>query len=443
MRSQQEFNEELQRRKQQALAQRRSNRKKIITACISLALCAAVLAAVLLRPATVKAANLMEGITPNRVTGTAPDDTFTQAQLAFGLKLFQASFGETGNGNALISPLSVSLALAMTANGSGGQTKAEMETVLGMSVDDMNRYYLRYVNQLPASKDAKLSLANSIWFRDSERLQVNRDFLQTNADYYGAGAYASPFDAQTVKDINNWTKQNTDGMVDKIVEEISEATMLYLINALVFDAKWENPYKEDIQLYDGAFTAANGDRQTAKMMRDTECWYLHDSMATGFAKDYAGGDYRFVALLPNEGISIEDYVASVTAESLWQTLNSMEKAQVYAAMPQFSYDYQLDMSRVLSQMGMPRAFDAEAADLTPMATCDLGNLYIGQVLHKTHITVDTQGTRAAAVTAVEVLAEGAAVIDYSVVLDRPFLYMIVDTQTNLPVFMGTLLSLEG
>jgi len=442
MKNQDEFKDALLQKARQRTAQKR-RRGKLLTVCVSLALCLAILASFILRPTTVQAADLMAGIRGSAVSGKAPDDAFAAAQMAFAVKLFQACAAETGKENTLVSPLSVMVALAMTANGADGQTRQEMEAVLGMPADRLNAYLYGYVNQLSSSDKAKLSLANSIWFRDTESLQVKRDFLQTNADYYKAAAYAAPFDEQTVRDINTWTKKNTDGMIDKIVEQIDPLTMLYLINALVFDAKWERPYKDDTEVRSGSFTADDGTRQTATMLYGIENGYLSDANATGFVKDYAGGSYRFVALLPNEGMDIRDYVASLTPEGLKATLDSMKKASVHTAMPCFEYDYSLKLNDVLSDMGMPAAFSSSDADFVPMATSDLGNIYIGKVLHKTHITLDTEGTRAAAVTKVEMNAEGAVMADYFVILNRPFVYLIIDTATNLPIFMGTVLSVEN
>ena len=439
MKDEKEFKEELQRRVGVKKAEKQ-RRIKVLTVCTSCVLCLVLLAIILLQPtATVKATNLMEGIIPNSVEHAAPDPRFINAQTDFSLRLFKSCASDQ---NTLVSPLSVMLALAMTANGAEGQTKAEMEAILGMSIDELNRYLYSYVNQLPVSKKAKVAIANSIWYRDDPTLTVNMPFLQTNADYYGAAAYKAPFDNGTVRDINNWTKEKTDGMIDKIIEQISSDTMLYLINALVFDARWEHPYEDDSQISEGrTFTANDGTKQKVTMMHQTEYKYLSDSLATGFLKPYAGGDYTFAALLPNEGVSIEEYVASLTAERLQETLNSVIGANVEASIPQFSYDYEIELKNVLTELGMPTAFNGALADFTPMGTCDRGNLYIGSVLHKTHITVDTQGTRAAAVTKVEIKGTGMPFESDRVTLDRPFVYLILDTETNLPLFIGTVLSI--
>ena len=417
-------------------------RKKILTACTSFVLCLALLTLILLRPATVQATDLMRGIRPNQVAGEAPDDAFVTTQTDFALRLFQACSRQTAAQNTLVSPLSVMLALAMTANGAAGQTKTEMEAVLGMPIEELNAYLHSYVNQLPNARNAKIAIANSIWYKDEPSLHVQKEFLQTNADYYDAAAYQGPFDDSTLQDINNWTKENTNGMIDKAIDSIDSTAVMYLINALVFDARWQWPYLDGSEVRNNrTFTAYDGTEQKVTMMTQTEGIYLEDGLATGFIKHYEGGGYSFAALLPNEGVSIDDYVASLTAEGLQATLDGAVSAKVVATLPQFSYDYALDMSDVLKQMGMPTAFNGENADFSPMGTCDAGNLFICGLLHKTRINVNTRGTQAAAVSSV-IMAPNAAPQGYVVKLDRPFVFLILDTATNIPIFIGTVLSID-
>lgn len=389
-------------------------------------------------PAEIQAANMMQSFEAGEVDGKTPDQAFIDAQMNFALSLFQGSAEKSGDKNMLISPLSVMLALAMTANGADGETRAEMEALLGgsLTLEELNAYLYGYVQALPCDEKYKVSIANSIWFReDEEAITVEKDFLQTNADYYGAAAYKAPFDDQTVKDINNWVDQNTDGMIKKIVDEIDPSTVMYLINALVFDAEWGLPYCED-DVWDGTFHAIKGEERTVEMMRSEEDIYLDDGSATGFIKRYTGGKYSFVALLPNEGMDLYDYINALTAETLSATLSNAQDAPVIATMPKFSYDYELEMVELLSDMGMASAFGS-VADFSKMGQSAYGNLFIGSVLHKTFITVDERGTKAGAVTSVEVNEESGPPTEiYTVTLDRPFVYLIIDEQTDLPIFMG-------
>ena len=381
----------------------------------------------------VSANDLMKCV-PAKAVDVLPDmDAGAAAAVDFGVRLFQTSMEE--GKNTLISPLSVLYALAMTGNGADGETLAQMEQVLGMDVDNLNSYMLAYLDLLPESKDYKMSLANSIWFKDDPDFIVEQSFLQTNADYYGAGAYKAAFDEGTRNDINNWVKEHTDGMIPEILDEIPDEAIMYLVNALAFDAKWADEYEEH-QIREGRFTMEDGTRQDVDMMHSEEYTYLEDDLATGFIKYYKDRRYAFVAKLPNEGVTVSQYVDSLTGEHLWELLNNPQDVTVFASIPKFETDYDIEMSEVLQEMGMTDAFDWQVADFSRLGTYNVDgmNICINRVLHKTFISVSEQGTRAGAATAVEMVAEGAMeIVEFKeVVLDRPFVYMLIDCETNLP-----------
>ena len=413
---------------------------KIITRILAFSMCAAMLFAMVLGTvgcsSAINAENLLEGITPSSVNGKQADEGFISSSADFAIKLFRQSVA--GDKNSLISPLSVMLALAMTANGADGKTLQEMETVLGggMSVDELNEYLYTYMKTLPSTDKAKVTLANSIWFRNEKGFVVENDFLQRNADYYNAPAYKAEFDSSTVDDINRWVSNNTDGMIDRIIDgDIDEDTMMYLINALVFDAEWAEIYeKRDIR--DGIFTCYDGSENTVSMMSSSESLYIECGNAKGFIKQYAGGEYCFAALLPNEGVDILDYIDSLTGEGFVNAYNNAEYAEINAKLPKFSYDYSLSMNDALIAMGMPSAF--LKADFSKMSNEDL---FISQVLHKTFISVDERGTRAGAVTSVQMNKESCPDGIIEITLDRPFVYAIVDNATGLPIFIGAVLGL--
>lgn len=382
----------------------------------------------------VKAHDLMKDITPGTVQEKQVTNGFVDNCAYFGLNLFKNSY--KSDENSLVSPLSVMLALSMTANGADNQTLQQMERVLGgnISIDELNEYLYSYTKNLPSDKNSKFQIANSIWFRDT--LEVEKDFLQKNADYYGAAAYKSPFDDNTVKDINKWVKDNTDGMIDQIIDEIDTDTIMFLINAIVFDAKWEEKYdRNDIK--QGVFKAPGGIRTVDFMVSD-ESLYLDDGKATGFIKSYEGG-YSFVALLPNEDLSIDQYIKGLTGSGFMKTIKNAKEEAVIAHLPKFSHDYTVEMNEALKSLGIVDAFYEIRADFSRLGKPDVGNIYISEVLHKTHITVDEQGTRAGAVTKVEMKKTAGLVDPKLVKLDRPFVYAIIDDKTSLPIFIGTVL----
>lgn len=378
------------------------------------------------------------------IAGKTVDENFEEAYMELAVSLLQKSATEKQGDNLLISPLSIQLALAMTANGADGQTRQEMENVLSQNIplEDLNLYLLGYLYDfktgLVRGQESELKLANSVWLRDQkDSLRVEESFLQSVSDYYNADIYKRAFDSTTVKQINSWVDQNTDGMIPKVLDKIDSTSMMYLINAITFDAQWAEPYDE-YAIRDGSFTTQNGKQQTVSMMYSEEALYVEDNRATGFIKPYKGGNFNFAVLVPNEGIDVYDYLESLTAAGLAQTLSEAEKCTVRTQMPKFSYHFDLTMNDVLRDMGMLTAFDPGAADFSKLGSSDMGNLYIGNVLHKTFIRVDGTGTQAGAVTVVEIPAEGAMEPENykEVIVDRPFVYMILDSETNLPIFIG-------
>lgn len=387
----------------------------------------------------VQAADLMAGITPNAVQPQEDLKTQSAAVTDFAVRLFQA--GNAEGKNVLISPLSVMCALAMTANGADGQTLTQMETVLGMTTRELNAYLYSYMKSLPQGEKYKLSMANSIWLTDHERFTAERDFLQTNADYYGADIYRAPMDQQTCDDINLWVKEKTDGMIPQILDQIPESAIMYLINALAFDAEWAGIYME-YQSRDGEFTTEAGTKRNVKLMHSEEGIYLSNDKATGFVKHYAGGKYAFVAMLPNEGVSLGEYVSSMDGVALQKMLEAPQYCTVRAAIPKFQNAYATEMSELLADMGMPDAFDPYSANFSKLGTSAEGNISISRVIHKTFIAVDEQGTKAGAATVIEA-TDGCAMVDpqeiKEVILDRPFVYMLIDCENNLPFFLGTML----
>ncbi|MGI6782039.1 MAG: serpin family protein [Acholeplasmataceae bacterium] len=385
----------------------------------------------------VHAKDLMAGIKPQEVTGKVTDERFVDSQFNLSLKLLKASVKESENENVLVSPLSILLALSMTANGADGQTKSEMESLLGnnIPIEELNEYIYTYLNSLPSNKDNRVKIANSIWFRDNENIvSVNKKFLQTNANYYNAQMYKSPFDDQTLKDINNWCNLHTDGMIKKILDAIEPDDIMFLINALVFDSKWDKPYKED-EIFKSKFTSINNVKQDVEMMRSEEAYYLIDENTEGFIKPYKDNHYSFVALLPSQLINIYDYINGLTKESLTNLLNNAKNAYVLATMPKFSYEYEIRLNKTLKELGMPTAFNPSLADFSKLGKSNLGNIYIGEVLHKTFISVDELGTKAGAVTSVGMKLTSCPA-GYKIDLDRPFVYMIIDNTTKLPIFIG-------
>ena len=386
-------------------------------------------------PVELKAVNLMANVTRNPAPVDSIEPDAAEAAADFALRLFRAA--NEKDENTLISPLSVLCALAMTANGADGDTLAQMESVLGLPQEQLNGFFRSYLDALSSDEQGCLKLANSVWFAERNGFTASPDFLQKLADVYDADAYQAAFDDSTLADINNWVKQNTDGMIPEILDQIPPEAVMYLINALAFDAKWAEPY-HDYDVRGGEFTAQNGEKRTVDFMYSEEGTYLEDEKAVGFVKYYEGGKYAFAALLPKEGITVEEYLNSMDAGELLQLLSQPQSDTVFASMPKFETDYKVELSDVLKAMGMELPFNGSLADLHGLGACE-DNLYITRVLHRTYISVSEGGTRAAAATAVEIATEGAVENPKVVDLNRPFVYMLIDCENNLPFFIGTML----
>ena len=413
---------------------------KYIRTCLAAVLITAIAVSIVGCTTIAGAVDLMDGITPQSVTGRQIDETFTESMADFSIRLFQESI--TDSENSLISPLSVMLALAMTTNGADAETLAELEELLGsgiIPINTLNEYLYSYIGGLPSRENSKLSIANSIWIRNAEALQVEPEFLQTNADFYHAQIYAADFDDSTIREINDWVDKNTDGMIDSVINEIDDEIM-FLINAVAFDAEWENIYHEHA-IREGEFTDNSGNKHLVDFMYSVEGRFISDGLATGFIKHYAGGSYSFVALLPNEGISIDDYIETLTGTGFLDMLENRQFAEVHASMPKFEYEYEISMLDALKALGIHEAFEIYGADFSRMATYSNENIFISEVFHKTFISVDERGTRAGAVTVVAPTTSGAPAEKPKIVrLDRPFIFAIVDSSTDLPIFIGTVLT---
>lgn len=374
--------------------------------------------------------DLTEGISKNESASKAPDDEFKAAASSFAAELFKYNYS---NGKTtLVSPLSVLTALALVQNGAEGETLVQLERALGgLDRDALNKYMRAYCDFLSAGDELKI--ANSVWTDSS--VEAKQAFLQKAVDSYSAQIFSAPLSSKkTVNSINSWVKKNTDGMIPKIIENADRDAVMMLINAVAFEAKWETPYtNDDIEKLE--FNSYSGKSKKTEFMCSTESVYLSDSDAVGFMKPYKNGRFAFAALLPNEDVNIDDYIASLSGEKLMKIFSSAKKnEEVDVKMPKFKAEYSTQLIDTLKKMGIEDAFDRKSADFSSLIDKNDG-AYIGTVMHKTFIEVDQEGTRAAAATLAGISKMSMPAIN-PVCLNRPFVYMIVDTETNLPLFIG-------
>ena len=396
-------------------------------------------------PAQAKAAkpvDLMSGVRPAAAPPACglPDEAARRAVNRFSAELFRASGKNPGN--VMVSPASVYLALGMALNGAEGATKAAMLGAMAapeQNLEDLNRASRGWAVSL-SRKGAKtdLAIANSIWFdRDFRPAKV---FLQRNADYYGAAARRLDFsDSKSPAVINGWVKESTRGTIDKIIEEIRRGDVMFLVNAVYFKSDWQAPFERE-QTRKGAFRAPGRDVQADFMHRTGRMGWMQGLEARGVSLPYDDGQFAFFALLPDGGVSPREWLARQEPASLFGDIAGMMAPKalftVELAMPKFESRYEDRLNDELIGMGLGIAFDPDRADFSGMNESRARNLYIGEVKHKTFVRVDEKGTEASAVTSIGIRATSIVTDTRKLVLDRPFVYGIMDTNSGIPLFVG-------
>ncbi len=390
--------------------------------CISLTSCV-----------SISAAELSEGYSRTAKDGGAESAELYTAMADLAFRLLGKTLDPDG-GNSLISPYSIAMCLGMLAEGADGETRTQLETLLGMKSDALSRA-LYAMNARICGKDTPLSAADSVWVR--EGFPVKSDFLQRNADWYGADVFAAPFDEKTVNDINSWCAGNTDGMIKKMIDSIPAETVMYLINAVCFDAEWEKKY-EKRDVVDYLFYNRDGSESSVKMLRSENETFLSSDTFRGFAKEYKGGAFSFVGLLPQQrDADILDAARRLDGET-WLRLWSTRAGGAVAGVPEFRYDCSVSLADALKSLGVTDMFDEASSDLGRLSD---EHTYCSDVIHKTYIELDRNGTRAAALTGAIPNAMAMPAEDRTVILDRPFICMIVDNVSGMPVFIGVVTTL--
>jgi len=371
--------------------------------------------------------NLSASFDTERDKGKAADEAFKEAYFNFAVDLLKEQLNaETEeNKNTLLSPLSAMYAMSMIANGAKGQTLSEMEAALGgeLNIDELNEY-LSYLFEDMCTEGSGVTMANSIWFRDVYDLTVSASYLNKNALYYRAEIFKAPFNNETKDAINAWASDNTDGMIQNVLSEIPDEARLYIMNALLFEAQWKDKFFSKKE--DDKFTDSLGNEHTVTMLRGLSDYRLYDIDADGIIKEYDNG-YSFFALIPKEGVTVEEYVSALDGERLYGILNGAERSLTPIHLPEFTTDYSSSLKPALKAIGIDKAFKDKEADFTEMATSTLGTLWLESVDQFTRIELTSEGTKAAAVTIggidapTSVDAKPVEIIRF----DRPFVYGIM------------------
>lgn len=350
-----------------------------------------------------------------------------------------------GQEDIFFSPYSLCTALSLLDTGAGSETKEELEKLLGITdLDTWNREMRAYLEK-QWSDDTFVITANSIWLDRGKTFaeNVETDFLQPAGYYYKSELYEVDFRGNpdaAVKQMNNWAEQNTKGMIPQIINEIPVDTAMVLMNAVYFEGKWEIPFAED-NTFEETFHGTDGDSQVDMMHQYGNSYaYVESSGMKGIALPYKDENVVMKVFIPREEDGdIAALFSALSFEEKEELLNSLdngEKVEISRlALPKFTMEKSIDgLNDILQAMGMESAFDPLIADFDKIS----GDLYVSEVLHKAKIEVDEEGTKAAAVTAI-VTCDTAAVIEKEIiefVADRPFIYVLQDTETGMILFMG-------
>jgi serpin B len=352
-------------------------------------------------------------------------------------------------GNQFVSPYSVSVALAMTYAGARGETAAQMrETLhytLGTDVHPAFADLQAALDERSTAEDPmgggtvdafRLAVANALWGR--EDVPFAEDYLSLLEDHYGAGLRRADFagDPEGERErINDWVEEATGDRIEDLLppDAIDPSTVLVLANAIFFEAAWESEFDPE-NTTDGTFTALDGAEATVSMMRQNlRTNYASVPGVEAVELPYVGGEVSMVLLLPEEG-SFEAFERTLTAERLFGVFEALGDAQGHVRLPRFEYDTEVQLSKALSALGMPDAF-GPGANFSGMVEGDDADLFVDEVYHEAFVSVDEEGTEAAAATAV-VVVETAAQQSFDLTFDRPFLFCIRDRPTDAVLFLG-------
>lgn len=371
-----------------------------------------------------------------------------RAMTSFAADLFRKNT-ESGK-NSMLSPLSAYLCLSMCANGAGGITKSEMEKVLGLDMDALNLYCANLYSRINENKQLEeyLSTSNAIWYNDAYGIMLKKNFLDVNALYYGVDLYKANFrDVNVAADVNLWISEKTDGMIEKMLDNVNEKAIMLLVNTLLFESRWAQAGGYNRTNVD--FTDSDGRTKSVSGFYSTGYSYFKSENFHAFKTAYEANGIAFYGILPTDDgkyggkdVDFDSVIAGFDANEMYGILNGRQRElyMVHAMTPCFKFDYEVQLSDYFAKNGMPSAFDMWGADFSNMyETTDAFNVYISNILQKTAIELDENGTKAAAATVIvnATAMDPSQFTQIQMYLDRPFIFMIVDEVSGVPLFVGS------
>jgi len=372
------------------------------------------------------------------------DDRLIAATSRFSFRLYNQLLKQRTTKNVFLSPSSVMLALAMTYNGAQGETRQAMARALeieGLSLQEANRAFADLKSTLnTADPKLQLTIANSLWARKGFSLKP--DFIQRTKEFYAAEVTSLDFGNPTAPaTINSWVRNNTGDRIEKVVDRISEDTILFLINAIYFKGQWTTEFEKAKTREDDFKLADGGQKKLPMMSQSGKYNYYKGKDFQAVSLPYGSGRMSMYVFLPDKSTTLDQFQRNLTVED-WETwMKGFRVAPGEVMLPRFKIEYEVDLNDVLKALGMAEAFDPHRANFSGIAQLSQAErIYISKVKHKTFAEVNEEGTVAAAVTAVEAQVTSVQLPQENFIMkvDRPFFVAIRDNLTGTVLFMGSI-----
>ncbi|MEH1870411.1 serpin family protein [Nostoc sp.] len=380
--------------------------------------------------------------TPLQKKTLKTDTKIVDSSNKFGFKLFSEVLKkDNGQNNVFISPSSVAIALAMTYNGASGTTQLAIAKTLelqGLTLPEINSSYKAALKQLLDNSDPKvqLKIANSLWA--NQNFTFKPDFIQRTQDFYQAKVSNLNFqDPAAPSIINNWVKDNTNGKIDQIIGKIEPSQVLFLINAIYFKGKWSKEFDKSQTAQYPFYTTPGNPKQQLMMSQNGDYRYYESKQFQAVSLPYGkDGKFSFYIFLPKQNSNLKAFYQNLNLDNWDKWMTQFSKQKGFIRLPRFKSEYDVTLNDALKTLGMEEAFSSKA-NFSGMGK----NLSISEVKHKTFVEVNEEGTEAAAVTSVGIVATALREEPepFQMIVDRPFFCAIRDNQTGRVLFMGSII----
>ena len=375
-------------------------------------------------------------------------DEFVQDNNDFALDLYNEIKMTIDSGNLFLSPYSLSCALAMVWAGAKGDTETQMAEVLNYSFSqvEMHALFNKFSEKLNSNdvedpEAFSLYISNSLWGQDGFNFEQN--YLDIISENYGSGLNVLNFISDPEKSritINTWVEEQTGNRIVDLFEEgqIISETMFVLVNTIYFKADWLMQFNEDKTKKDDFITDGGDETIKIDMMNQINefmCAVGSDHQAIELP--YKNEKVSMIIVMPIE-TQFEAFEKTMSNNKIKSIISSMSKKQVSLSMPKFNFKYAPNaIESILQNMGMIDVFSFGTANFSGIAQ-EIRKIY--PVVHKTFIKVDELGTEAAAASGIGGITTGGSQIDLEMKINRPFIFLIADKETDSILFIGRVMN---